>query len=77
MEEIMADETNNTTDLARLLEAMRRDAVDAEEDAYLEILAEGDGMGWVRWDGGERATFETIEAGVARLKSIIDDAEEG
>jgi hypothetical protein len=75
----MTDETNNTTDLARLLEAMRRDAVDAESYAsYLNIRVRTGGSGYIMLDGGGPATFDTIEAGVARLlKAIIDDAEEG
>jgi hypothetical protein len=67
-----------TTDLARLLEAMRRDAVDAGGySSALHVHIHADGYGYVRWGNGEIASFKTIEAGVAQLKAIIDDAEEG
>jgi hypothetical protein len=67
-----------TTDLARLLEAMRRDAVDAESYAcYLNIRVFQNGGGSVSLGHGEPATFDTIEAGVAKLQAVIDDAEEG
>jgi hypothetical protein len=67
-----------TTDLARLLEAMRRDAVDAEDTAaVLRIRVRTGGSGYVMLDGGAPTHFDTIEAGVAQLKAIIDDAEEG
>jgi hypothetical protein len=67
-----------TTDLARLLEAMRRDAVESLMPGcvvYIRMLK--DGSGYVRLDHGEPATFDTIEAGAKQLRTIIDDAEEG
>jgi hypothetical protein len=64
-------------DLARLLEAMRRNAA-ANQSAYLlSVLVGYSGAGDVMLDDGTETIFDTIEAGVAKLKAIIDDAEEG
>src|SRR4051812_11029351 len=60
---LMADfaeaELARTTDLARLLEAMRRDAVDADGySSALHVHIHADGYGYVRWGNGEIASFK-------------------
>jgi hypothetical protein len=67
-----------TTDLARLLEAMRRDAENSKTTwAVFTIRMHEEGHGHVQSYGDKTRTFDTIEAGVAQLKVIIDDAAEG
>jgi organic radical activating enzyme len=64
-----------TTDLSRLLEAMRRDAEGAKMSSQLTIGVWAKGDGYIRMDRRKPNAFDTIEAGVAQLKAIIDDAE--